>query len=853
MAAAVFSQAGKPSEISALVREARDAFAEIFSRRDIVEDNQRKVDRLLHAYQCVRNVIEKVRESPSQYVHATQGAISMHSHTVDTNLQELQSLREDIVNANILNRVRRTKQQLDEHETDLQNVWDFIDKRVLPVQMQQQESAHDEYVPVSNVPPNPPRLTLEYSDASSSEGNLRAAVMQEDENKIVGVVAVGMGGVGKTCALRGLARLSEIKEKFTGGVLYIQLGNDASMSTLIDGIGTLVQVTGNPALSERVKTSKGLNEAVDTARAWFKNQTCLLLIDDVWLQKGITTSAVRYVASLLSDDSRVVCTSRTHTLMNACDTKIEFDVLDTYGVKAREMLMTHAAIGLSGALSARNEEAVRGVLGICNGLPVALAVAGESVRRQSRGRMRDVENTWQHVYDRIRENANSITITGGDAESYGPVRWIVETSLDFLRCEHTEFAFDEMFRALCVVAKQQIVPLRMLRNLWGLDNLETTDAAVELLDDVHVVRRVWIGSQVGVQLHDLMVDIARENASKGKEEKKFWRRLVNNYRFNQELEGSSDVRDEAEEVAASGDEVEAAWDARNRLMQRLRNLCCFGENSEIDSVRSGDMEDDEGHCEWWSMEKDGYIEDNICRALQSAGYEKQLLWLLSQPQWIVSRLFERGISGVERDLEIGKSVARRHDDKDEQLVKHLEMVRRAARMGCTFVIDNDDIREAWFQIHARLLRYARVNDTTRQLVQQMEARAPRPWAKASEQFLQQASSISSDIVSVFGIVYAVHLDDDTLVCCSVDGTTVRITTYSFESGFSETQEQECAEIESDFGVYLFQNRVAMSADSKMVVVGLPDGSIWIWDTQAEQTRRVCCCERRWALDRIRFT
>ncbi|PXF40991.1 hypothetical protein BWQ96_09286 [Gracilariopsis chorda] len=99
------------------------------------------------------------------------------------------------------------------------------------------------------------------------------------------------------------------------------------------------------------------------------------------------------------------------------------------GEMARKMLMKHAGFNWKKALNESNEEAVKGILEVCNALPLALGIVGETVGRESRGRIDDRENTWRHVYNRIRSKKESIA--DSDAEEYGGVRLVVDDNFAF--------------------------------------------------------------------------------------------------------------------------------------------------------------------------------------------------------------------------------------------------------------------------------------------------------------------------------------------------------------------------------------------------------------------------------------
>ena len=64
-------------------------------------------------------------------------------------------------------------------------------------------------------------------------------MLKAKNRRVVGIVASGKGGVGKTCALRGLAEDAEIKDRFGGGTLYIQLGSDATINDIISGVASI--------------------------------------------------------------------------------------------------------------------------------------------------------------------------------------------------------------------------------------------------------------------------------------------------------------------------------------------------------------------------------------------------------------------------------------------------------------------------------------------------------------------------------------------------------------------------------------------------------------------------------------
>ena len=109
------------------------------------------------------------------------------------------------------------------------------------------ESEREEFTPSFDVPENPPHVILKFrqraeidaeigSDATPEE-QLRKKLLGLDGPQSVGAVGrgsrttvgmKGMGGIGKSCALRGLAVDGEVRKKFCDGIYWLILGQDAT-------------------------------------------------------------------------------------------------------------------------------------------------------------------------------------------------------------------------------------------------------------------------------------------------------------------------------------------------------------------------------------------------------------------------------------------------------------------------------------------------------------------------------------------------------------------------------------------------------------------------------------------------
>lgn len=830
----IVTQVLRPTEIIYLFIAVMNVFNAYNDREYTVHDNRHRLEALLHAYLRLKDAMEHLQQSLYTFDRESQSLIQMHARTVTKNEETLQSLREAVLDAKFMNRVKRTEKVLKECEADSEKIMGFLSTQVVPVLREREQESQYDYVyeADNNVPPNPPRLTLDYSTVLTCEGQLKAAVLKEDGSRVVGVVALGMGGVGKTCALRGLAEEEDIKQRFPGGLYFIQVGKDATLSTVIHGVATAVERTGNPSLGERLKGETTLQELANRASIWFRHQTCLFLIDDIWLGQSINSSVLRVLVTMLSERSRLVYTTRSQQSVNVCSNVIEFSAKETYSQMARRMLMTHAEFDCKETLNERNEEAVRGILRICDGLPVAIGVVGETVRKENRRRLDDNADIWNVVYDRLRFRKESIS--DGFAEAYGSVRLVVDTSLDVLQSAHSDTDFDDMFSALCVLEKHQMVPIHMLRNLWGLPDLEKTKDIVEELDEVSLVRKLFDGQLVLLQLHDVILDIAIRKASEQYEVKRFWEVLIENY-ITQERSSREDTGG----GQSSEDQVETSHEREKvECMRWHQKLCCFNVigtvDTETDQQNDGPQLQTDGEnkfWEWWNTEDDRYIHDNICRALRGAGYDKHLLWLVSKPQWIVSRLQKSGFYAVEQDLDAAKGVALCMNQIDKSLCKHLDMVRKAARMSCPHVANNR--REAWFQIHGRLLWYATQCERTKQFVEEIDRCAPRPWAKASMGFLEQAGTAAAEKIECSGEPLTLRYDKSrvSFFFRKYNGRFVR-EQYSFISGETESHAYDLPEFG---GKELRPIDSALCQDLNTVVMLVEGEQIVRWNLESMET------------------
>lgn len=243
-----------------------------FARKDVAADNIGVHSRLVEQHEAALQLIavivhnrafHRVSLVPVYDEYIRSRLHSMRSQ-LQTNAERLKTLSVEINKAGVMTRVWRVNNILENCGKDIAEFHSFLTGTVIPLLRESDpsdQSVSEQYVPGSNVPPNPPRLTFDYNTKETCEGRLKAAILEGSSSGVVGIVASGLGGVGKTCALRGLAKDTDIRERFADGIFYIQLGNDVRISDVVNGLADAVETTGGNQLSRKVRRSPTVLES----------------------------------------------------------------------------------------------------------------------------------------------------------------------------------------------------------------------------------------------------------------------------------------------------------------------------------------------------------------------------------------------------------------------------------------------------------------------------------------------------------------------------------------------------------------------------------------------------------------
>lgn len=790
-----------------------------YERHDLIQSNRRMLDQLQEMYSDAEQLVRMLEDNPVDrnplYNNIIQTTLRQMETKLQTNKNDLSTLEDCIRKAKTVNRVKRMRDVLLRCNEDVAKFYAFMHDKIMPSITDAEVTDQDRYISDCNVPLNPPRLTLDYDTQDTAEGNLKATIMEKNNGGVVAVVASGMGGVGKTCALRGLAKDSSVKERFPGGVLYIELGNDAGVPDLINGIARIIQRTGGKKLAETIKGTRDLKNAVDEAALWFKQYKCLFLVDDIWKTNDITSDIISIVGTMLHGGSLLVYTTRDEHFLERGEQIVRFEVQEPRADRARRMLLRHAGFENTVELSAANREALNGILDTCNGLPLAIGIAGSTIwtyRERKDGHEEDVLTDY---FQDLQSNKESIL--NHSAQQYGSVSLIVANSLEILQSTSAmNQDFGRFFRAFCVLKKQQRAHGNMLQKLWDLECFSEAWHIASLMHDVSLARMVVNGRKFYLKVHDLVIDIATRSASEKGEVKTFFSTMLDNYMPKEQGASSKGELGPDIEEGTGEEDVQQIRSCGRHLYRP-----------------------------WWCVADDGYIVDNLCRALQKAEEPEELVWLLERAQWIVMRMQTKGIIGVEEDMRVGEKVARTKDSERVELLKYFNIVRSATRMSCDTV--NYISYEAWFQLYGRVAWYGKHCERTRILMDEIERFAPRPWVKPSVGFLSAAGGAAMDSVTTTheylcvshgkDVIRAVQAADNDNEYASVLEYDRR---YGSQKSFSlVTDENSKAPVNASrtkSGSKTFKRIVrcscaVFSKDMKRLITGYEDNSLIVWNAE----------------------
>lgn len=383
----------------------------------------------------------------------------------------------------------------------------------------------------STAPPLGNHLFLDFNDETSTEGRLKRALLEQGKARDAFVTAAigafratavaGLGGVGKTTALMGLCRDTEVQNLFPDGVYFISVGKDASDGHVIGQLQLIIKQSGGHTKGNEAGNWKSLDLAIRETAKWFHGRKVLFICDDLWptrkSDKGYLT--VFKQLCIHAETAHLVVSTRDRTLVDDVEKKIEFDKLDD----EKSLVMLRGYAGITDAQWKRGSDEDRASVAYplkeCQGLPLTIGIAGKMIREKTRG------SEWSKA---AREFRNLLHPTSkGDIKTemhsrglgdYPSLNKTISASIEMLEGYFVKYCEDrglvkvdlrELLYKLSVLRKQARVSDRVLCKLWQLSQGHLVKHILEKFYDYCIVLKEETSNGWTFGLHDLVLDYAR--------------------------------------------------------------------------------------------------------------------------------------------------------------------------------------------------------------------------------------------------------------------------------------------------------------------------------------------------------
>jgi tetratricopeptide (TPR) repeat protein len=177
----------------------------------------------------------------------------------------------------------------------------------------------------------------------------------------------GLPGVGKTSLAIALAHDPEIRESFSDGILWVGVGPNPNLPSLLSRWASLVGISAT-----QMATLKEIDEWAFAIRNAIGRRKMLLIIDDVWLLEEVQTLRVgaHNCAYLITTRSRDIA---AHLAVDGTM------MIEELNVERSVQLLNRAAQEVVSHEAQRVQDLVRAV----GGLPLALTLLGNYLRKQA--------------------------------------------------------------------------------------------------------------------------------------------------------------------------------------------------------------------------------------------------------------------------------------------------------------------------------------------------------------------------------------------------------------------------------------------------------------------------------------
>ncbi|CDF34811.1 WD40-repeat containing protein [Chondrus crispus] len=668
----------------------------------------------------------------------------------------------------------------------------------------------DVFTPCIHAEHNPDEIYLQLNSRgidgspNACEAQLKEAVLSTDNNSHVGATATGKGGVGKTCALRAIAHDDDIKARFSGGVYFMSLGKDADVGRLIEQLCIAVEASGGDQVAAKMREQSELRRVLTKMRAWFNTRVCLFIIDDVWAVNGIDACILQKL-SILADtagDSR----ERSRLLYSTRDSKLKwvgkrvtFEPREREGSDSVHMLMLASGANPEEANDPRCKEAVSKILKLCAGLPLALNVAGTGVRYMRDKWKGEKSQAWEAYLSKMKSGTTIRSESPGDGYSsldatLRAALKIVESGMGSDAERLGQFSFRKIHRSLCVMKKQDGMPLSLVRDLWEMDYESAEKYAIQMervgLVDLHYDKDCgW------VRIHDLTHDFAVQEARKEESVTVWYKKLAGVCRQGRGLLGMTES------------EGRESKDAREK-----------------------------------------YVFENIYRVLRQGGCVKELKNLLLSARWVKAviqrgsvRQYEETVKDLNSCLRFTGGSKSLRDSGEGDSMYAMGLMMRAARLSVPFC--GESSAGIYFQLYGRIKHRASELGSVQRILDEIEEHAPRPWVRPVSECVGRAGGSLVELIVLPTTAHGVGMDSTGAVYGRYSNSRrTRITVFTQ----SPDKEMKMTDLGNDFETGSRKVTCGcVSMSKRYAVIGYDDGTLQFWSVSKKKVLWSVCGHESW--------
>lgn len=311
-------------------------------------------------------------------------------------------------------------------------------------------------------------------------GSVCSALVGSESNPGANTLVLGSGGFGKTTLALSTCQSPKVVAAFPDGMLWVALGEHADLSSVLSDLH--VVVTGaRPAASSAAAIVESLAKALS-------RQRCLLVVDDVWRSDDLAPF-------LALKGPRLLVTSRIQNLL------AETIATDWVEIPVDQMTPDEAAaiLGRGLAIDAPSHEAMVDLAEKLGCWPLLLGLVNARLLEEYRTRRNVAE-----CIARVAEVYERKGVLGFDRRDSGARNAAVARSVE-VGLAHVESMFpgiEGRAADLSIFPEDIAVPVRVLAELWGLDELDAEEDVIRPLDNVCLVE--WHRERREVGLHDMI-------------------------------------------------------------------------------------------------------------------------------------------------------------------------------------------------------------------------------------------------------------------------------------------------------------------------------------------------------------